>query len=85
MPAQSEYDPGAHLSIRDIAAESKSSPTNIQITIKQFKTGPFRQGVQLYLGKTSSDICPMYAILPCLAVQGGRPGPFFMFLQTAYT
>ena len=47
VPAQSEYYPGAHLSIGDIAVDSKSNPTTVQVTIKQLKTDPFRQGVQL--------------------------------------
>ena len=62
VPAQSEYDPEAHLFIGDIAVDSNSSPTTIQVTIKQCKTDPFYQGVQLYLGKkTGSDVC---TILP---------------------
>lgn len=84
MPAQSEYDPRAHLSIGDIAVDSKSNPITVQVTIKQSKTDPFRQGVQLYLGKTGSDICPVYAILPYLAVRGARLGPLFMFADGSY-
>ena len=41
LPSQTEYDPGAHLSIGDIAVDSTSSPTTIQVTIKQSKPTPF--------------------------------------------
>ena len=34
-------DPTAHLSVEDIAVDSKSSPTVIQVNIKQSKTAPF--------------------------------------------
>lgn len=84
LPSQTEYDPGAHLSIGDIAVDSTSSPTTIQVTIKQSKTDPFRQGVQLHLGKTDSEVCPVYAILPYLAVRGAKPGPLFMFEDGSY-
>ena len=79
VPTQSEYDPGAHLSVGDILLDSRSSPTTIQVTIKQSKTDPFRQGVQLHLGKTGLEICPINAIVPYLAVRGASPGPLFMF------
>ena len=77
VPTQTEYDPEAHLSIGDVAVDSTSSPSTIQVTIKQSKTDPFRQGVQLHLGKTGTDICPVYAILPYLAIRGPKPGPLY--------
>ena len=84
VPSQAEYDQGAHLSLGDVAVDSKTAPTTIQITIKQSKTDPFRQGVQLHLGKTDSDICPITAILPYLAIRGARPGPLFMLKDGSY-
>ena len=84
VPSQNEYDPTAHLSLEDIAVDSKSAPTVIQVNIKQSKTDPFRQGVQLYLGKTSTDICPVSAILPYLAIRGARIGPLFVLEDGSY-
>ena len=84
VPSQNEYDPTAHLSLEDIAVDSKSAPTVIQVNIKQSKTDPFRQGVQLYLGKTSTDICPVSAILPYLAIRGARIGPLFILEDGSY-
>ena len=84
VPSQNEYDPTAHLSLEDIAVDNKSSPTVIQVNIKQSKTDPFRQGVQLYLGKTNTDICPVSAILPYLAIRGARLGPLFVLEDGSY-
>ena len=78
VPTQATYDPEAHLSLSDIALDSKHSPSVIQVTIKQSKTDPFRQGVQLCLGKTDKEICPVNAILPYLAIRGANPGPLFI-------
>ena len=69
MPAQAAYDPEEHLSLPDIAIDSRLSPSVVQVKIKQSKTDPFRQGVHLYLGKTDEDICPITGILPYLAIR----------------
>ena len=45
VPSQDTYDPSIHLSVNDVAVDSRLSPTMIQVTIKQSKTDPFRQGV----------------------------------------
>ena len=59
MPSQQEYDPEVHLSFQDLAVDSRHFPTVLQITLRQSKTDPFRQGVTLTLGKTASTICPV--------------------------
>ena len=46
VPSQDTYDPSIHLSVNDVAVDSRSSPTMIQVTIKQSKTDPFCQGVK---------------------------------------
>ena len=75
---QGSYDSSVHLSMADVALDSRSSPKTIRIKIKQSKTDPFRQGVHIYLGKTDQDICPVRAISLYLAIRGGTPGPLFM-------
>ena len=78
VPSQDAYDPSVHLSVRDVAVNNKSSPTMVHIRIKQSKTDPFRQGVSIYLGKTDSNICPVTAILPYLALRGNTSGLLFL-------
>ena len=84
MPSQEVFDPDAHLSPSDIAIDNKGSPSVIQVTIKQSKTDPFRHGVQLYLGKTGKDICPVMAILPYLALRGASAGPLFILSDGSF-
>ena len=78
VPSQYEYDGSVHLSVRDISIDSRSAPRMIRVRIKQSKTDPFLQGVDIYLGRTDTDICPVKAILPYLAIRGNRPGPLFI-------
>ncbi len=51
----------------------------IRVTIKQSKTDPFRKGIDLFIGKTESDLCPVAAILGYLVARGSQPGPLFVF------
>ena len=81
MPSAHDYNPTVHLSLRDIAIDSHTSPTVVRINIKQSKTDLFRKGIQLSLGTTDHIICPVKAILPYLqsvALRGSKFGPLFM-------
>ena len=79
VPAQNQYDHTTHLSILDVSIDDKDSPQLLRVRIKQSKTDPFRQGVDIYLGRTDEAICPIRGILPYLARRGSHPGPLFMF------
>ena len=78
VPAQDDYDSSTHLSLQDITIDSRSAPRMTRVRIKQSKTDPFHQGVDVYLGRTDTDICPVKALLPYLAIRGNRPGPLFI-------
>ena len=57
VPSQSGYDPDYHLSYSDIAVDSPKNLQVMRVSIKQSKTDPFRKGIDLYMGRTSTDIC----------------------------
>lgn len=78
VQSQEHYDPTVHLSLADVVVDCRSYPQMIQLRIKQSKTHPFRQGINLYLGKTGKGICPIKALLPYLALRGDHPGPLFL-------
>ena len=63
----------------NIAVENSSLPQVIRITIKQSKTGPFRNRVSLFLGRTSVDLCPVESLLDNLVVRGSKDGRLFIF------
>ena len=80
VPSDSEYDESVHLSVRDVAVDDPTHPSIIQIRIKQSKTDPFRKGIDLYVGKTGSSLCPVVAMMNYLMVRGTkRLGPLFIF------
>lgn len=79
LPSDGAYDPSCHLSVNDIAVDSHSSPSLLQVHLRSSKTDPFRRGISIYLGKTADDLCPVAAILSYLAVRPRTPGPLFLF------
>ena len=79
VPSDEEYDPSVHLSVQDIAVDNSQCPSILCIKIKQSKTDPFRKGVDLFVGKTGSSLCPVSAMLSYLCVRGMEKGPLFKF------
>ena len=56
-PSLVSFDKGAHLAVGDVALDSHEKPSVVRLNIKASKTDPFRKGVQIFLGKTGTDIC----------------------------
>ena len=79
IPSVTAYDASTHLSPSDISANVPSQPTVVQLRLKQSKTDPFRQGVNIYLGATNCTLCPVTALLNFLAIRGQADGPLFHF------
>ena len=69
MPPADAYDPDVHLNLSDLAVDSHTNHSVIQLAIKQSKTDPFRQGINIFLGKIIVDY---------ITVCSPNPGPLFM-------
>ena len=79
VPSDAEFDARTHLCVADIALDDNRSPALIRVTLKQSKTDPFRKGVNIFVGRTGTDLCPVAALLDYLSVRGSSPGPLFTF------
>ena len=77
IPDASSYDPSVHLNFNDIAADNPTSPKILQIRIQASKTDPFRQGVNIHIGRTDNSLCPVSA--KYLIVCGTALGLLFHF------
>ena len=77
-PSANAFNPEVHLGLSDIALDSHTSPTMVRLRIKQSKTDPFRLGVDVFLGSTGANICPVQAIIQYIAVRSPNPGPLFV-------
>ena len=78
VPSLHRYDPDIHLSLADITLDNRQAPEIVQLHIKQSKIDPFRNGADIYLGRTHHDTCPVEPILPYLAIRGKQPDPLFV-------
>ena len=50
VPTAQGYDPEVHLSLTDVAIDSHTTPSVVHLRIKQSKTDPLRQGVDISWG-----------------------------------
>ena len=78
LQSAKDYDPAKHLSPLDIAVDSHSQPTLMRIHLKHSKTDQQRLGVDLYVGCTFNNLCPIAAMLAYLALRGQTEGPLFV-------
>lgn len=71
------FDERVHLAWGDVAVDDRSNPTCLRVHLKRSKCDQFGNGVNVVVGHTRSDICPVVAMVDYLAIRGSHPGPFF--------
>lgn len=69
---------GALLSPADVRVDCHHNPTYLAITLRGSKTDPVGVGCTLYIGRTSSTVCPVTALLAYLSIRPPSPGPLFL-------
>ena len=79
VPSDQGYDSTVHLSLSDISVDNPADPGILGVRLKASKTDPFRKGISLFIGRVSSDICPVAAMLAYLMVRGPQAGPLFKY------
>ena len=78
VPSLSAFNPDIHLTVSDIAVDSHTSPSCLQLTIKASKTDPLQKGCCLYIGLGRPSLCALSAINNYLSLCGQSPGPLFL-------
>lgn len=79
VPSDSAFDEASHLTFKDVAVDRLDNPSILRVNIKVSKTDPFRQGVNVCVGRSGCPLCPVVAMLDYLVARGGGPGPLFQF------
>ena len=56
------------IQVADLAVDSHESPTLVKVTLRWAKTfnvltNPFGKDIDIYFGKTSTPICPVFGLL----------------------
>jgi len=73
------FDAARDFTPQDVAVDDIRNPSKIRVTLKHFKTDPFREGVEILIPKTNDEICPVAAMLVWLVTRGNHNGPLFTF------
>ena len=81
MPSESQYDPSENFSFQDIAFNDREQPSILRVHLKASKTDPFRLGVDVFVGRTGNDLCPITAMVRYLSMRGGGGGRPVIFVQ----
>ena len=79
VPSNDQFDQTCPLCLSYIAIDNRDNPQVLQVKIKQSKTDPFRKGVNIYLGSTRRDLCPIKGILLYFSIKR------LSFWPTVYT
>ena len=79
VPRNESFDPKVHLSWGDVAINDPRNPQAIRVQLRRSKTDQFGDGVEIMVGKTGDDLCPVAAVAAFMVKRGRTPGPFFVF------
>ena len=79
VPSSSKFDPSVHLTVQDVAIDSYTSPSLLQIRVKMSKTDQFKQGTSVFLAASHNELCPVAALLSYLVSRPPGEGPLFQF------
>ena len=78
-PSNTGFDRTVHLGWGDVAVDNPLSPAAIRVKLKRSKCDQFGQGVEVFVGRMQTPLCPVAAVLAYIASRGSAEGPFFRF------
>lgn len=84
VPSESAFDPKVHLCFSDVLVDCIHNPQLVKLKLKASKTDPFRKGVDVILGRTYTDMCPITALLAYLALRGNTQVACSILLMVVY-
>lgn len=79
VPSREAFDTNTHLSWGDVAINDARNPQAIKVRLRRSKTDQFGNGVEVVVGRTGDDLCPVAAVAAFMVKRGRAPGPFFVF------
>ena len=77
VPTLTAFDERVHLAWGDVAVDNQNNPSSLRVHLKRSKCDQFGRGVDVYVGRTGSCLCPVAAVLAYMVSRGPGPGPFF--------
>ena len=84
VKSATEFDPAASLVLDDVSVDRHDNPSLVKVRLKSSKTDPFRHGIDICLGHTHRDLCPVSALLAYVVVRPALAGPLFVFRDGSF-
>ena len=77
VPSASAFEERIHLAWGDVAVDQACPPAMVRVHLKSSKCDQLGKGVDVFVGRTDSDVCPVMLILSFVRRRGPSPGAFF--------
>ena len=77
VASESGFNSAVHLGWGDVAVNDPAAPTMLKIHLRRSKCDQFGKGVDVFVGQSGNELCPIDAIVAYSTVRGNAPGPFF--------
>lgn len=62
IPTTQGFDPHTHLAWGDVETDQQDNPSMVKVYLKRSETDQFGKGVDVFVGHTGNDLCPVKAI-----------------------
>ena len=79
VPSSKAVDSRCHLSWGDVTIDDPQDPKMLKIFLKRSKTDQLGKGSEIFIGRTSCQLCPVAAVTAYMVRRGHQDGTFFMF------
>ena len=79
VPNLASFSNALHLNVQDIAVDSDTNPSCLQVRIKASKTDLFRKGCFIHIGRSNYPLCALQLVMAYLSVRGNSGAPLFVF------
>ena len=76
-PSKTGFQPTRHLAWGDVGIDDYANPTLLKVHLKFSKCDQLGKGIDVFIGRTDTKLCPITACLAFIARRGSSPGPFF--------
>ena len=76
--SQAQFIPIFHISWGDMAVDNARDPKMLKCHLRQSKTDQCGRGVDIVIGSTGCELCPVATVLSYLAARGSQQGPFLL-------
>ena len=77
VPTEAAFNARIHLAWGDVAVDQETPPTMVCVHLKQSKCDQSGKGVDVYIGRTGTDVCPVQEVMKYVTLRGPAPGAFF--------